>query len=259
MLRPLAGIALNTFREALRQPVTIVVVALSAFLLWLSKSFTLFGLGRELNMLRETGLASVRLAGILLVVFLGCGQVAVEAETRSLTTVLARPVRRRDVLLGRYLGTLAAIALSTAILSAVLALVLIAREGAIDAPQALSIGGGIALAFLQVAVLLAVALLWAPSLPFPASTLLTLVTLALGHLGGYLASHLEDAPAPVRFAWDVVRAVVPDLQAFNVASLVAAGRAVPADYFALTSLYGIVYIVFVMTLAVAVFERREIA
>lgn len=113
-------IASTTFREAIRQPIFIILLCLFGFLTAASPAFTFFSLGEDLKMLTDLGLGSILVCGLFVVVFTATGVLADEIENKTVLTVLSKPVRRETFVLGKFLGLLLTVALTLAVLSVVL-------------------------------------------------------------------------------------------------------------------------------------------
>jgi len=113
------AISTNTFREAVRQPVFWAIIALTATLMCLSVVFVGFALGEEMRFVRDAGLTSITIAGLLMAIFLSSSVVADEIDKKTALSVLCKPVRRSQFILGKYFGILLAIFVGFAILTIV--------------------------------------------------------------------------------------------------------------------------------------------
>lgn len=114
------AIAHNTFRESIRQPVYWAVVILTASLMMLSVVFAGFALGEESKIVRDAGLTSITIAGLLLAMFLSSSVVADEIEKKTALSVLCKPVHRHQFILGKYIGILCSIVIAYILLSFIL-------------------------------------------------------------------------------------------------------------------------------------------
>jgi len=126
------AVSFNTFRESVRQPVYWAVVILTALLMALSVVFAGFALGEESKLVRDAGLTSITIAGLLLAIFLSSSVVAGEIEKRTALTVLCKPVRRFHFILGKYLGIILAIFVAYVILAIILLLTVWWYESPVD-------------------------------------------------------------------------------------------------------------------------------
>ncbi len=97
-------IASNTFREAVRDR---VLYNLIAFALLMSGAAILVGqisIGIERLVVINLGLTAVSLFGIVIAIFIGIGLVSKEIDKKTLYTVLSRPVRRWEFIVGKFFG-----------------------------------------------------------------------------------------------------------------------------------------------------------
>src|SRR6201993_327992 len=97
-------IASNTFREAVRDR---VLYNLIGFALLLSGAAIFVGqisIDIEKLVVINLGLTAVSLFGIVIAIFIGIGLVSKEIDKRTLYTVLSRPVRRWEFIVGKYFG-----------------------------------------------------------------------------------------------------------------------------------------------------------
>src|SRR5438045_2092998 len=97
-------IAANTFREAVRDR---VLYNLIAFALLMTGAAILVGqisIDIERLVVVNLGLTAVSLFGVVISIFIGIGLVSKEIEKRTLYTVLSRPVRRWEFIVGKFFG-----------------------------------------------------------------------------------------------------------------------------------------------------------
>jgi ABC-2 type transport system permease protein len=129
-LKKLWIIAANTFTETLRQPVYAVIVISGLILLFISPSVTMYTLDEDIKLLRELGLSTLFLSGLFIAIFSAAGAVTEEIETKTITTVLSKPVSRSVFILGKFFGVVTAVALAHFILT--LAMLLAIRHGVLS-------------------------------------------------------------------------------------------------------------------------------
>jgi len=103
------------FREALATPLTYLLLATFASSILMTPSLVLFGFGDSARIVRETGIATLRLAALSFVLMNLVG-----GRRVPWVTFLSRPGHPSTMLVGRYLGTFAAISTALAMLSVVL-------------------------------------------------------------------------------------------------------------------------------------------
>lgn len=107
MRRPLEriyAIALNTFREAVRDRVLYAVVGLATGMLLFTLALGELSLDQQRRVVEDIGLASISLFSVLVAVFLGSSLLYKEIERKTLYVILPRPIHRWEFLVGKHLG-----------------------------------------------------------------------------------------------------------------------------------------------------------
>jgi ABC-2 type transport system permease protein len=127
MINKLFTIARNTFTETIRQPVYAVIIVSALFLFLMSPSLTMYSMSDDNKLLREIGLSTLFLSGLFIAIFAAAGAVTEEIETKTITTVLTKPVARPVFILGKFFGVGAAVMLAHYI--GTIALLLTMRHG----------------------------------------------------------------------------------------------------------------------------------
>jgi ABC-type transport system involved in multi-copper enzyme maturation permease subunit len=105
-------IARNTFTETLRQPVLSVIITAVLFLLIMSPSLTMYSMSDDNKLLREIGLSTLFLSGLFIAIFSASGAITEEIETKTITTVVTKPVGRPSFILGKFLGIAGAVTIA---------------------------------------------------------------------------------------------------------------------------------------------------
>lgn len=248
-----AALAGNTVREALAGRAWLAVAAVAALIVVSSAALGALTLDDPALVARHVGLAGVDFGGIGLAVALGVGLTARELEGGTAAMVLTRPVSRRQLVVGRWLGIAIASALGVAALVAALLLAL-AR-----APEPQLPAGGLAAALaaqawlylVQALVVASVALLTAVWLrPLPAGA----CALGLAVIGrGLPALRLIGQRAggvPGR-ALELISVLLPNLYLYDPASPPSGA------YVAAATVYGVGYAGLAVVVAAAAVGRRD--
>lgn len=119
-MRQIFTIAANTFTEAIRQPVYLIILGCSMGLILLSPYFTLFAMLENNRMIKDMGLSTLLLTGLLLAAFSASSVIYKEIENKTILTVISKPVSRVGFILGKYLGLLAGLLLAEYLLTLIL-------------------------------------------------------------------------------------------------------------------------------------------
>jgi len=265
--RLIFAIAVNTFREAVRDRVFYNLLLFAVLLVGTSLVIGQLAAGQDVKIIKDLGLASSLLFGVGIAIFIGIQLVAREVERRSVYVTLAKPVTRSAFLFGKYLGLLLTLAVNMAVMTAALMTVLyvywrvtppnlqaVWTAPAVD-PALL---GALLLIYIELAVVTAIALLFSTySSALLAATFTTAVWVA-GHFVGDLRTlELVGASEGTASLGRVVSWVLPNLALFDVKAEVVHGVPVPLAQIAYAIAYGCTYAAALLLLAVAVFQRRD--
>jgi ABC-type transport system involved in multi-copper enzyme maturation permease subunit len=98
------AIALNTFREAVRDRVLYGVVGFGALVQLFALALGELALDEQARVVRDVGIATVSLFSVIVAVFLGSSLLYKEIERKTLYVILPKPIRRDQFLLGKYFG-----------------------------------------------------------------------------------------------------------------------------------------------------------
>lgn len=98
------AIAINTFREAVRDRVLYGVLGLGVAVLLFTLALAELSLNQQERVVHDLGLASISLFSVVVAVFLGSSLLYKEIERKTLYVILPKPLRRHEFLLGKYAG-----------------------------------------------------------------------------------------------------------------------------------------------------------
>ena len=136
-------IASNTFREAVRDR---VLYNLIVFALLMSGASILVGqisIDIERLVVINLGLTAVSLFGMVIAIFIGIGLVSKEIEKRTLYTVLSRPVRRWEFIVGKFFGLAGTLVVNTFFMAIGVFAALLYVSHHFQKPDALGAGGAV--------------------------------------------------------------------------------------------------------------------
>jgi len=249
----ITAIALNTFREAIRDRILYLILAFAVVMIAVSRFLSMLTVGDEAKIIKDVGLSAISIFGVLTAVFVGVSLVFKEIEKRTIYTLLAQPVRRWQFVVGKYAGLLLVLAMNLVLMAAALAAVLL-----LYGESPLATAPAIFLIFVELVVVTAFAILF--------SSFANPVLAALGTFAIYVIGHLtwsfqllreRIVEGPGRAICDLLYWVLPNLDRLDVKSRVVHGFGVEPALVGWGTLYGLSYAVIVIVLACAVFERRD--
>jgi len=260
-------IAINGFREAVRDKVMYSLVAFAILLILASYVIAQLTAGQDAKILKDLGLSSIAVFGLFMAIFIGIGLVSKEVERRSIYALLAKPVRRSDLVLGKYFGLVLTLVVNVAVMTVALYAVLaylgfhetenekLAHEAALLDPALIK---AVALTLVQLMIVTATAIFFSTF-----STPILSAALTFGvYVAGFFSTDLRNFDQVV--ASPVVGAlarglyhVLPNLSSFDVTEQVVHGMQVSWKYMAVTMAYGFMYIAILLIMSVTIFSRRD--
>jgi ABC-type transport system involved in multi-copper enzyme maturation permease subunit len=262
-----AAIALNVFRESVRDKVFYNLVLFAVLLIGASYLIGQLTAGQDVKIIKDLGLSATSAFGVFIAVFIGIGLVSKEVERRSVYSLLAKPIRRSQMILGKYAGlTLTLIVNVTIMSSAVYAVLAYMAWGtppdvrnAWDAPALdPAMLKALALILLELMIITAMALFFSTFSTPMLSAAFTFGLYVAGHFSTDLRSfdQVTDSAAATALARGLYW-VLPNLAQFDVKSQVVHGQPVPLGYLAMTGAYAALYIAALLAGAIVIFSRRD--
>ena len=266
-MRAIGGIAVNVFRESVRDKVLYNLVAFAILLMGASYLIGQLTAGQDVKIIKDLGLAATSIFGLFMAIFIGIGLVSKEVERRSIYSVLSKPIERHQLVLGKYAGLVLTLAVNLSVMAVALYCVLAYMawmtdplvRSAWDAP-ALDprMLKAIALIFVELAVITAIALFFST---FSTPILSAAFTFGLFLAGRFSAdlrnfNQVVDSPAAAALA-GALYWVLPNLAPFNIRAQVVHAQEVPVGQMALVTGYGLLYIAALLVIASFIFSRRD--
>ena len=258
-------IAKVTVAEARRRRVLQAVSVLAVLILVSMTFFSYLSPQEQARMLISGGLASINVFGILLAIFTAAFLIPHEIESRTIYPILAKPVRRFEFLLGKYIGSLIILGIIVAIMTGVLVAVLLIQDrlvedlpGSAFNPSILPVVVAAAMSYCALAVLTALIILVSTF----ASTTMTVISAfmiwAVGSLQSTIHDLAEHAKGAAQLLLLVLYYVLPRLENFDFRHEVT--NSVPI--YMLSALeavgVGIIYSAVALILAAIFFNDRQV-
>src|SRR5882724_2654333 len=117
-------VAVAVFRESVRDRVFYNLVLFAVLLVGASILIGQLTAGQDVKIIKDLGLAATSLFGLFIAVFVGINLVSKEVERRSIYSLIAKPVTRAQLVLGKYCGLTLTLAANMAVMAVALYAVL---------------------------------------------------------------------------------------------------------------------------------------
>jgi hypothetical protein len=303
-LQRIIVIGRNTFTEAVRQKVlnilfifSLLLVGTSVFVSQLATpDLDAAGLFTEqIKFVKDFGCGAIGLFGFFIVLLSTAQLIPQELHNRTIYTILSKPVRRSEFLLGKFLGVVLLLALFVALMSLAFAATLYWQEwqgiqmttASYDAapnwqanPIAVSsynhdVQGivqqvrdpelieAILLIFSKLVMTAAIALLIST---FATSSIFTIITTFMIYLAGHMEGTARDfwlSRGAETSIWQsgllgLISLLIPDMNSFTIVDEILADNRIPWSHTLNLMGYGGVYVIVLLAVSIVIFDYREI-
>jgi ABC-type transport system involved in multi-copper enzyme maturation permease subunit len=253
-LRRIGVLAFNTYREAVRDKLLYNLLLFAALMIASSILLAQLQIGKDDRIYRDVGLGAIAFFGVLIAIFVGINLVYREISTKTVYTMLSKPVRRWEFLLGKYVGLLSLLAVEVAIMSACFLGVLVWK----GSDFSLGLVWAIALIYLELALVTAIAMFFSS---FTSPYLAGMFTVALwivGHLLTDLRSFGQHSDiVGLKPLLEALYWTLPNLDRLDFKSDASAGNPIELARVGMSALYAGLYSLVLMLAAVALVQRRD--
>lgn len=251
------SIASNTFREAVRDR---VLYNLIAFAVLLSGAAILVGqisIDIEKLVVINLGLTAVSLFGVVIAIFIGIGLVSKEIEKRTLYTVLSRPVRRWEFIVGKFLGLAGTLAVNTFFMAiGVFGALLYVAHNFARADSLIFVA--LYFIILEFLIICSLALLFSSFSSPLLSAVFAFSLFVIGSFADDLRGFAGLSHGLTRWIAMGAAYLVPNFSALNVVSAVAHQQSISGQLILQNTFYALFYTAMVLGGAVLIFERRNL-
>jgi ABC-type transport system involved in multi-copper enzyme maturation permease subunit len=257
-MRRAAAVALNTFREAVRDRVLYNLVFFALLMMAAAILVGQISIGIEEEVIKNLGLSAISVIGLLIAVFIGVGLVYKEMDKRTLYALLAKPVRRWEFLLGKFGGLVLTLTVNTLAMAAGLFASLLYVKHHLERTDAVLL---VAVYFILLKLMLVVAL----ALLFScySTPLLAILYTSAFYVAGLFVMDMRtfhfanESPATIAFMRGLSY-LLPNFENLDVMAAAAHATPIPRALIFENTAYTALYCGIVLLGAAAVFSRRNL-
>lgn len=257
-------IARTTIGEALRRRVLNAFLFVGLAMIILTFAFSTFSAREELTLVRGMGLGIISLAGLFISIILAINLIPTEIEKRTIYTILSKPVRRHEFLLGKYFGAIGTVLINIGLMS----LAFVAAVGfkyAINHQNVLLVlplFKGVFMIYLQLVLLCSLAIFFSTFLSPLVNFFLTFSLFIIGNLSSFTQDLAKVNHNPLlKGFFSAIHYIVPNFGNFQFQNplINPEVKVTNENLFLLSNtIYALVYAAVLMILAILVFDRREV-
>lgn len=248
-------IASNGFREVIRDRILYVIGFFGIILALCLRLLPEISVGADGKILLDIGLGMTSFLGAIVAIFVGTALINKEIEKRTVLVLIPKPISRTELIVGKHLGLCGVLAVMIAIMTALYIGSLIWANVTFS-PVSLLVAQLYLL--LELAVLTAVAITFGVFTSSILATLLSFGIYFIGHLSSDLLKLATISKNPNVAAFtENIYLIVPNLERFNLKNTAVYGILPSSSELFMNAIYGVVYIILLLTLSSFIFSRRQ--
>ncbi len=263
MNKGILAIAVNTARDVMRQTVFYLIAGGGIALVLCSFSFTLFAFGEELRMIRDMGISTITMCCLALASLSAANTISKELERGTIVTLLSKPIGKHAIIVGKFLGILAAVSVVFMMMGVTLVCSLCIQASldehigffAAFAQVGCSTGFRLVISFLPIAILCAVATAGSMFVGMISNLCCCMVVYVFGNLMSFFQGALRIKGDWSAWCLSPFFVLFPNLEEFS-----AVGEkfgSLSLYRVALLTIYSVLYITFVIVLSCELFNKKE--
>ncbi len=248
-------IASNGFREVIRDRILYVIGFFAVVLALSLRLLPEISVGADGKIFLDVGLGLTSFLGAIVSIFVGTVLINKEIEKRTVLILIPKPISRAELIVGKHLGLCGVLAVVIAIMT-VLYLGALTWAKITFSPISLLVSQVYLL--LELAVLTAVAITFGVFTSSILATLLSFGVYIIGHLSNDLLELAKLSENPkITALTETIYLVVPNLERFNLKNTAVYGILPSSSELLIDAVYGIIYIVLLLTVSSLIFSRRQ--
>lgn len=260
-LHVIQAIALNTFRETVRDRVLYAILVFAALATLAGLVFGALSADQDLRILEDLGLTSISLFGGIIAVFIGTTLVFKEIDRRTIFLIITKPINRWEFVTGKFLGV-ALCVLITNFAMGLFFLLVIGWQSHHFVDKIVPMLSALSLIYIELLLVIALGTFFSTFCTPLMGLLFTLGFWIVGHLS-FSFKMLKDmalanGSATIASLSELLQYVMPDLARLTVLrGEYMDGHFGSFDVLTYIAVYVIAYVVVLMSLSTVIAERRE--
>jgi ABC-type transport system involved in multi-copper enzyme maturation permease subunit len=253
----IAYIASNTFREAVRDRVLYNLIVFAVLLTGAAIFVGQISIDIEKLVVINLGLTAVSLFGVVIAIFIGIGLVSKEIEKRTLYTVLSRPVRRWEFIVGKFFGLTGTLVVNTFFMAiGVFAALFYVSHRFVRADALIFVA--LYFIILEFVIICSLALLFSSFSTPLLSAVFAFSLFVIGSFAEDLRGFAAMTHGFTRWLATGAAYLVPNFSALNIVTSIAHEQPVAPQLILQNSLYALFYAAMALSGAIIIFEYRNL-
>ncbi len=254
-MRTVALIALNTFKETIRNKVLYNILLFAGIIIILSISFGEWSVFARTQVMADFGLATMSLSGLLLAVFIGVAMLGKEITSKTVYMMASKPIPRSSIVLGKYLGLLLTLSINFLFMTLFFFGAMLYIGGSIQ--QGLLYA--VLLNMVEMSIIVAVALLFSTVTTPTLSAIFTIAFYIAGHFNDLVGTEtLDNSDVLLKLFLKILYYILPNLEHFNIRTPVIYNLPLSGEYVIFAVTYGALYVFLLLFFSIGIFSRKDL-
>jgi len=248
------AIALNTFKEAIRNRFLYLLFFLGIFFAFSSFIISLLSIGGEVKVLKDVGYAAISFFSILIAIFTGINLVYKEIDKKTVFNILSKPISRENFIVGKFLGLAYTMFITLSLMILIFTLFLWLSVGTVD----INVLIFAVLLYFELLIVISISLLFSSFSTPILSSIFTISIYLVGHITwtfNYFR-HLVNTTFAKIIIYPLYY-ILPNLEKFNIKDDIVLNGSIDMNTVLFSILYGIFYTLTILILTIFIFRRRE--
>ncbi len=254
----ITAIAGNSFREAIRDRWLLSLAGFAVLMAGAALLFTQMSLGIAVGALINFSLAALTFLGALMAVRLGNQLGAKEIERRTAYALLAHPVRRWELVVGKFAGLLLALTVNTSLMGLALAAALSWLQGGWHSGES-AVLAALYCVWLELVLLTAVSRFFSSFASTGQAAVFSLSLFLIGNFNGALRGLSAAAKqGPGRWLPQWTADILPNFGGLNLTTAASHFLPVSTRLLGWNTLYVLLYGAAMLFVSAVIFEFRDL-
>ncbi len=252
-MRNILAIAQNTYRETIRDRILYVIFVFAALMIVGSILAGSISLDQDAKVIKDFGLASIFLFSILMAVFIGTNLVYKEFDKRTIFMLLSKPIKRNDVIVGKFFGLAGTMGVMMMLMSVFFMGLVRYKTGHFD----FLLMEAIVFNYFEILLMIALTLMFSSFTSPIASAVYSLLLFVIGHSASTLMHIIKISSGFTKYSLEVAYYIFPNLDKFNLRGSVVYGIGAGSTQTLWVIAYAAIYSIFLLMIAIAILKKQE--
>lgn len=266
-----SAISWSTFKTETSQPLFSILLAVGIIFLVIALYIPYNTFGEDIKMYVTTGRPVILLLSIFFAVWAASKSVSEEIDGRTALTVLAKPISRRQFLIGKTLGIGWAVGMLFLGIG-LMFLFLVSYKTIYDGLEAskadltwqdgygemAKVVPALVLGYMETMVFVFVSVMISTRLAIVSNLMICFSIYILGHITPMMLEK-EDAFESVAVVGQAITTIIPVLEHFDISAAIVGEATVPAAYLGWALVYTSLYSAVALLVALILFEDRDLS